>query len=671
MEKEARTKLADKNIVWTESYTDRTEQLKKQFDEVVGPGSYFRFEGKEGESGDEYYVIVAPAKIHDPEAKFFAGVRKLPSDYAAGGQYFPTLKEAMEYAVATWGVKTPSDINYYDASDLKGIAKRIEDWKEDRDAGVENGDEDDEVKSASVRFVRTSWAPYYMQVEAFGTPRSERTGFLWFDLDSVVAGESREFESYANRLPPLRAAASVALDERANRRRLVAKLYGEHNVEADFYKIWLSFNPQTSEMYWISIGPYLPKSLSQQLASPEQARQIGMGIGQGLPVTKNFLFDDAGRPLGIDKFSAFYKKLHLASQEELEEYADELISDYAEKWGVQLTRDDLMIPEDPKKRINPTITLSKSGKDKLYRSPEWKRQILDYYGVQPDMSKPDPYHGLETKLKEERKKRIVDYKRQLDEAYARSQESGDAFKMQQPAPPSVSMDKSAKGQQQPTAIWQGRSRKEEGMSDAEMAVRYGFNSVPEAVDYLVTHVWEGVPLGDVPTTTSEDLKNARERQATQVGQEAPPSAEVQEDGQIGAKETAAQTPEVPAEITEQVPEETKEQAPVKAPVQAPVKVPAKTRVPEPVSLKSKKTIEKAPEKAPDKAPAQTAKPDLSFQHVNEYDEIFGAVKDTVRNLVKLAARFDEEGKGEEAEEIHKILRKHVLTPDKNSKPEVK
>lgn len=112
---EARTKLADRNMVWKEAYTPRSLFLKKQFYDIVGPGSYFRFEGRDSDSGDEYYIVVSPAKIHSPNEQFFAGVRKLPADYAAGGVYFSDMKEAMEYATNTWGVAQPSDMRYYDS----------------------------------------------------------------------------------------------------------------------------------------------------------------------------------------------------------------------------------------------------------------------------------------------------------------------------------------------------------------------------------------------------------------------------------------------------------------------------------------------------------------------------------------------------------------------------
>ena len=80
----AKEKLVEKNIKWEEKYTDKTLFLKEQFETVVGKGSYFRFEGHDSDSGDNYYCIIGPAKVHNPRAKFFAGVRKLPATYTCG-----------------------------------------------------------------------------------------------------------------------------------------------------------------------------------------------------------------------------------------------------------------------------------------------------------------------------------------------------------------------------------------------------------------------------------------------------------------------------------------------------------------------------------------------------------------------------------------------------------
>lgn len=141
MEKTAKEKLAEKRITWHEAYTDKTQYLKEQFEDVVGPGSYFRFEGVAPE-GEEYYCIIGPAKVTDPRAKFFAGVRKLPATYSAGGKYFDSLDGAAVYARETWGVPTPKSLKPYTSAQLYGIVGKIDKWKASRH-------EDDEDKKDS------------------------------------------------------------------------------------------------------------------------------------------------------------------------------------------------------------------------------------------------------------------------------------------------------------------------------------------------------------------------------------------------------------------------------------------------------------------------------------------------------------------------------------------
>lgn len=140
--KTAREKLSEKHIDWHEVYTDKTEFLKKQFEDVVGPGSYFRLEGTSDE-GDRYYCIIGPAKVHLPRAKFFAGVRKLPATYSAGGKYFDSMDGAASYAKETWGVPTLKSLKPYTSAQLFGISDKIKKWKEEREK-LEDKESDDE-----------------------------------------------------------------------------------------------------------------------------------------------------------------------------------------------------------------------------------------------------------------------------------------------------------------------------------------------------------------------------------------------------------------------------------------------------------------------------------------------------------------------------------------------
>jgi hypothetical protein len=133
MKKIAREKLKEKDIKWKEAYTDKTLFLKNKFEDIIGEGSYFRFEGKSYEDGSEYYCILSPAKIHDPKEKWFAGVRKLPATYSAGGKYFDSMDGAATYAFDTWGVPTPKNLKPYTAAHLYGISKKVEKWEKEHE----------------------------------------------------------------------------------------------------------------------------------------------------------------------------------------------------------------------------------------------------------------------------------------------------------------------------------------------------------------------------------------------------------------------------------------------------------------------------------------------------------------------------------------------------------
>jgi len=138
----AREKLIEKDIDWREVYTDKTLFLKEQFNDTVGPGSYFRFEGEDSGSGNRYYCILGPAKVHKPRAKFFAGVRKMPATFSAGGKYFDSMDQAAKYARETWGVPTPKALRPYTSGQLHGIADKIKAWKNKRESLEEQGTEE-------------------------------------------------------------------------------------------------------------------------------------------------------------------------------------------------------------------------------------------------------------------------------------------------------------------------------------------------------------------------------------------------------------------------------------------------------------------------------------------------------------------------------------------------
>ena len=100
--KAGRRRIRDRGIRWEEHYGERSKGLKKRFD-VELPGSYYRWEGFDHQSGHPYYVVVGPAISKRHGKTFFAGVKKMPRDptkksYSPSGKYFPALKSALSYA---------------------------------------------------------------------------------------------------------------------------------------------------------------------------------------------------------------------------------------------------------------------------------------------------------------------------------------------------------------------------------------------------------------------------------------------------------------------------------------------------------------------------------------------------------------------------------------------
>ena len=116
-----RTLIKDRNIDWEETYTPRTKSMKERFEEEIGPGSYFRWEGYDNTTDNTYYVVVSPSYSKKEGNSFFAGIRKLPADFSPNGEYFDTLKEAIRYAKDTWDIKTPKNLINYTKKDLKGL----------------------------------------------------------------------------------------------------------------------------------------------------------------------------------------------------------------------------------------------------------------------------------------------------------------------------------------------------------------------------------------------------------------------------------------------------------------------------------------------------------------------------------------------------------------------
>lgn len=199
MKKIAREKLKNKNIRWTEAYTDKTAYLKEQYEDTVGKGSYFRFEGK-APDGDEYYCILSPARVHNPIAKWFAGVRKLPATYSAGGKYFESMDAAATYALETWGVPRPKNLKPYTSQHLRGIGKRIEKWKEQREA---EGKTEPKDEKESRYTIKKSYNYKKKIVEAMPRRKTyvNRPEYTWFNI--LTYKTSEKWKNFENENPQL------------------------------------------------------------------------------------------------------------------------------------------------------------------------------------------------------------------------------------------------------------------------------------------------------------------------------------------------------------------------------------------------------------------------------------------------------------------------------------
>jgi hypothetical protein len=256
MYKESREKLVEKNISWHEEYTDKTKFLKDQFHDVVGPGSYYRFEGR-APDGDEYYCIVGPAKVHHPRAKFFAGVRKLPATYSAGGKYFDSLDTAAKYAKETWGVPTPASLIPYTSRQLFGISKKVHDWKEKREEEEKKGkkkDKDDKDDDKSIEAFNID----VITKEAMGAEQKNlRTGYVFHTYEAIVSKKVKNFEDLIKDNPSFIGALNEIKDEKRLRYTIYSRKYGfSPEKMREMFRTYIGYSRHHG-LYAIYVGPYL------------------------------------------------------------------------------------------------------------------------------------------------------------------------------------------------------------------------------------------------------------------------------------------------------------------------------------------------------------------------------------------------------------------------------
>jgi len=105
--KTAAKRIKDRGILWKETYTDKTLAFKEEYEQTIGPGSYFRWEGHDNVTNSDYYIVVGPGNSKEKGKMFFAGIRKLPAEYSPNGEYFETIRKALVHAKNMWAIRMP------------------------------------------------------------------------------------------------------------------------------------------------------------------------------------------------------------------------------------------------------------------------------------------------------------------------------------------------------------------------------------------------------------------------------------------------------------------------------------------------------------------------------------------------------------------------------------
>jgi len=643
MQKTARTKLSERHMHWEETYTERTISFKEMYEDIIGEGSYYRWEGKDLDSGDEYFVVLSPANMKKPKARWFTGCRKLPSDWAAGGKYFSEIKEAMNYANETWGVSVPSDFHWgYDSSDLKGIGNKMDDWREEPRTEANN-------KNKINKLSKLCEFPIYLHKDSGAKSWLKRESYIWFSADQLKMGDDK-FEKMAEDNPKLLIAKNNVIDERSWRRGKIEHRYGEEYANANFYQSFLGVGPEG--LYIVVVSPYLGK-----------------------------VYEKYGE--AKDKLGVFRKKLNILTQKEIDERTNNFIAQYVHKWGVQLLPEDVIIKGI--KASECTWALSKSGIQKAKVGKTYQDNLNYYkekYGVK-NQAQANTYFQKE--MEEYTAKKLA-----FDKAYAEAQKTGKVIEFNIPPPPSLNFKKPAKsGSQQFTAIYKEEYNMPKGLSSEQKALKYGFDSFQEALSYTVSKMSSDFPAQQISTinVTFNDLKALRKKnEATKT-----PEQKVKETAEENAMEQAIKKKQN-ALLSEMDMQEAQDTNPLKSvtvddddvgslidegeiepeepmPVEKEVQsVTPEVTTPEVTVPKTKIPKTKTPpiKTAPTKDKVKKTRKTLEdvekeylekerLENVNKKS----AVNQTIFNLVKLAEALDNENKPDDAEEVHKILRKHT------------
>jgi hypothetical protein len=308
---------------------------------------------------------------------FFAGVRKLPSDYAAYGEYFSEIKEAFKYAHDTWGTPMPSEINNYDSSDLKGIAKKVKEWKELRKMEA-SSEKSTLIKEAMSRFEGAiDWI--------------KRTGYTWLNIRKIMAGEQPDIDKYNEFIQRERSLKTssdkttieklfdCAVEDKNVWTKNLYDAYGLH--DPIFHQVWIVYKPEVATevqqspekeveaklgTYVFAVGPHAEGA--RKRVKNVDTPQVGEEVKQ-----------EAKTSGTIPAFGVFHRAYNLLTPEVIAgarvACIEKIYKEYPwmrEKVGFD-PEVDVRVPEDAGNKTHAQLSLSAEGKQK------WRQALIDWY----------------------------------------------------------------------------------------------------------------------------------------------------------------------------------------------------------------------------------------------------------------------------------------------------
>ena len=357
IKKLARRKLADKSVSWEEIYTPDTAYFKAMYDDILGEGSYFRFEGKDSETGDWHMVVVAPAKMHDPESQFFAGQRKLPSTYSASGEYFSDLKQALNHADNNWGVSFPSDANLaLSSKDLKGIKEKADEWRKENkkedvvakfDKNITDPKTDPKSASSKGSFIKLSMAEKKFR---------NRPSYRYFDLDELDKAMPADWDAVVAAWPNISVELEYARGLRKNIRDELISRYGQMGANPEMHKMYLANCPELDDGV-----PEQPARNGKPAKPGRPPAPWGSNLISVGPYVGTKFSDGAA-----NTFCTFQQSLTVYESAELQRTIAKAMNEYQQEYGVVLNPQDFSLPKmTANKFLQHFVALKASGKEKI------------------------------------------------------------------------------------------------------------------------------------------------------------------------------------------------------------------------------------------------------------------------------------------------------------------